>query len=530
MKTYNEMFNIKSVAEGKIWTMEQELFKALVYVPNNDIPSEINLGVDTPYLIILPEKEMTETEAVSFAEEKGFAKIAARTGGSVVFVTPNCNGGWEKADTELFKELIACTKIGPVYEDGVLINADRFGNNPTKYMIRGAIFKTILYAFGKSADYIAANLLTTINGQYLWGPGEITPCAVSLERLNVMPVIDRPDIPIVSINNSDEIDNLLFEKCDNVYVEEEADYVCSYDEFLWEFKRWCGNLEEEPDYEDLDMICGYGVETVKTSPDNTGEFAGTSEHQVGYMVWYNKGLMEKGPAPTVIASHGGGDSCLYIAKVSGWWEIAHDYDFLLIAIENHTSVSATENMELIEKLKKKYNIDEKRLYATGFSMGGCKTWDFCQEYPEHFAALAPMDATFDRDMNFFGKPAFRVNREVEVPVFYAGGEITPLPELPFQAKKCVDRIKYVFDINKIVTQYDIEFEDKDSWANPIWGIDGDRVEKIYDESRDSTLTINYFTSTDGVERTALASVSGQGHECRKHTCEQAWLFMSKFTK
>ena len=30
-------------------------------------------------------------------------------------------------------------------------------------------------------------------------------------------------------------------------------------------------------------------------------------------------------------------------------------------------------------------------------------------------------------------------------------------------------------------------------------------------------------------RTALASVSGQQHECRMHSCENAWKFVSQFT-
>ena len=77
---------------------------------------------------------------------------------------------------------------------------------------------------------------------------------------------------------------------------------------------------------------------------------------------------------------------------------------------------------------------------------------------------------------------------------------------------------------------DVQYDARDQWENPILGINGDRVERIYDPSRDSTLSIHYFTSRDGVERTAFASVSGQAHECREHTCEHAWQFMSKFSK
>ncbi len=524
------MYEVRTLETGKVWNLDRDLFSATVYVPNNDVPGDvINLGMDTPYLIVLPENKLSDEEVADFAENTGLAKIASKTGGSVVFVTPNCDGGWDKADVSVFQDLIAQSRIGAVYKDGVLINIDRFHQRPTEYFIRGAIFKTFVYGVGKSADYVARNLLTKVEGQYLWGPGEITPAAVTLEGLSVVPKPDRRDIPVVSVGNSEEINAALHEGCDHICVVDEADYEWTYSEFLWKYKRWCGTLGEDPDYEALGMVNEYGYETVKTDAYNYGEFQGTTEHKVGYMVWYNKGLLDNGPVPTLIASHGGGDSALYIAKVSGWWEIAHKYNFLLIAVENHTSVTATETVELIDKIKAKYNIDEKRIYASGFSMGGCKSWDFCQEYPEKFAALAPMDATFEVGLNLFGKPAPRTNTEVMVPIFYTGGEITPLPELPFQAEKCTDRIRYTFALNKAKTKYDVDFEKQDVWADPIWGISGDRVDKIYDESRDATLTINYFESEDGVERIALGSISGQGHECRKHTCEQAWLFMSKFT-
>ena len=76
----------------------------------------------------------------------------------------------------------------------------------------------------------------------------------------------------------------------------------------------------------------------------------------------------------------------------------------------------------------------------------------------------------------------------------------------------------------------LKFEDKEHWADPNYGIPGDRVEKIPDESRGSVLTVNYYNSTDGVCRTALASVSGQVHECRHHTNENAWKFISQFSR
>lgn len=524
------MYEVKNVKNGKYYEVEGKLFTAQVYVPDNDLPGEIiNFGYNAPYLMVFAESKKSEAEIVEYSISSGLAGIAAKHDAGVSFVYP-VSGDWSKENAELFKEIIANSKIGPVYKDGVLINKDRFGQRPTTYAIRGAIFRTYLYGEGKAADYLANNLMTTVNGEYLWGPGEITPVALCLKNLSGGFKIDRRDIPVISVNNSDTVNGVLTQSVDHLLVKEAFDYADDYENFLKKYIRWCGNLVVEPDFDEIGVVEEYGVEEVKTSSDNSGEFSGTQSHKIGYMAWYNKGLFDGGKVPLVMVSHGGGDSALHIAKVSGWWEIAHKYNFLLVAVENHTSVTATETVELLERIKEKYPIDETRMYASGFSMGGCKSWDMLQEYPDIWAALAPMDATFEVGLNLFGKPAIKVNDNISVPVFYAGGEITPLPELPFQAEKCLDRISYLFKVNRVVSEYNISLENVDDWKNPIWGIDGDRVEKFYDASRDSVLTVNYFASDDGVERTALASISGQGHECRQHTCEQAWLFMSKFTK
>jgi hypothetical protein len=264
----------------------------------------------------------------------------------------------------------------------------------------------------------------------------------------------------------------------------------------------------------------------------------------------------------LLAFHGGGDNAFYISYISGWANIAHRHDFLLVSIEHHLNSTATEMTALIEKLKEKYNIDTTRIYCSGFSMGGCKSWDFIAEHPSYLAAAAPMDATFEMGVNVFGQPSpYEFNTTVPVPVFYAGGEITPLPELPFQAQKCLDRIKYILeldgsvaasenpdttaadnvkeavkkgissDLSKGITRkYDAVFADKDNWVNKIWGINGDESYRTFDLSKKAVLTIEIFKNGEGKCYNALASISGQAHECREHTCENAWRFMSNFRR
>ena len=77
-----------------------------------------------------------------------------------------------------------------------------------------------------------------------------------------------------------------------------------------------------------------------------------------------------------------------------------------------------------------------------------------------------------------------------MPVFYVGGEDTPLPELPFQEAVNMNRMAYT-ERKQGKTQYNVRYEERDSWINPIWGIDGDVICKAKDDVRGSVLTMHF---------------------------------------
>jgi len=523
---------VKVLPDGaKYWEAKYDLFYLKAYIPVSSIDGEaLNYGFRAPLLLVFEENMQDMEKAVDFAKNSGLANIAAAVDSSVLFIYPTCEDGWKNADVELYRSLISQIKMNPYYEDGLAKITDFFTGEFKGYFIRGAIFRADIYSFGASADYVAENLLQKVEGEYLWGPGEITPAMCSMERLSVVPNVERTDIGVLSVANSDVI-NSAFDSCQNLLIRDKAEYEKDFKSFVRKFKMWCGNMEIEPDFDEIGMIEEAGVTIVKTSDDHRGRYKGTEEHKVGYFAYYNKDLFNNGPVPLLIGFHGGGDSSMYLTFVAGWYEIAHRYGFLFVSVENHQDVTATEAVSLIEVLKERYNIDEHRIYATGFSMGSGKTWDLYQEYPEILAGIAPCSALFPVKDNPFGKSLKDgINMTVPVPVFYSGGEKSHLPELPFQAETCLDRAKYVAEVNKLKADFDVAFEDKDYWADKIWGVVPDRSEKFYDGSRDSYLTVNYYDSEDGVCRTALASVSGQIHECRHHSCENAWKFISKFTR
>lgn len=516
---------------GKYWEHEYEKFFLKAYIPANDLDGQtLNYGFRAPLLLVFEENRQSRDEAVDFARESGLAEIAASVDSSVLFVYPTNEGGWENATEELYASVIAEVKMDPCYSDGMVALTDFFTREFRGYFIRGAIFRADIYSFGRSADYVARNLLKTIQGEYLWGPGEITPAMCSMQNLSVIPRPERRDIGILSVGNSKEVNDALLD-CRHLLIKSEPDYRADFHSFVRKFKMWCGNQNLEPDFEAMNMTEEAGSTVVKTSPDNRGAFKDTAEHKVGYFAYYNRDIFDKGPAPLVLGFHGGGDSSMFFTFVSGWYEIAHKYGFLFVSLENHMNVTATEAAEVIEHLKRRYSVDEHRIYATGFSMGSGKTWDMFQQYPQIFAGLAPASALFPvRNNPFSPLPEDRLNTTVPVPIFYSGGEKSHLPELPFQADSGLERIRYAAQVNRLKAKFDINSEEKEKWADPIWGEPGDRVEKIYDESRDSTLTVHYYDSEDGVCRTAFASIDNQQHEYRRHTGEQAWKFISQFTK
>ncbi|MCD8018373.1 MAG: prolyl oligopeptidase family serine peptidase [Clostridiales bacterium] len=125
-----------------------------------------------------------------------------------------------------------------------------------------------------------------------------------------------------------------------------------------------------------------------------------------------RGCTEK--VPLVLYLHGVGCVPLYGAEQSNWHDVADKEGFIVVypaaTRENCWNIFRLPNLAddfsfilaLIEHMKAVYPIDGRRIYISGFSMGGMMTHALANTYPEVFAAAAPCNAFH---MSRYGDPA-----------------------------------------------------------------------------------------------------------------------------
>lgn len=88
---------------------------------------------------------------------------------------------------------------------------------------------------------------------------------------------------------------------------------------------------------------------------------------------------------------------------------------------------------LIDAIAERYNVDRSRIYLTGLSMGGFGTWALAAEYPEKFAAIAPICG---------GGDPRTAPRLKDIPVWVFHGAKDPVVPLA-ASQRMVDALKAV---------------------------------------------------------------------------------------
>ena len=158
------------------------------------------------------------------------------------------------------------------------------------------------------------------------------------------------------------------------------------------------------------------------------------EIKIDYLIHLPKNYKkEANPFPLMVFLHGAGERGDDLEKVKMWGppklaEKDENFPYIMISPQCPegdwwSSLTQIENLyTLITTISDKYNVDKTRVYLTGLSMGGYGTWALACEYPELFAAIAPICGG--------GQP--RLTRKItEIPTWVFHGakdEVVPISE------------------------------------------------------------------------------------------------------
>lgn len=167
----------------------------------------------------------------------------------------------------------------------------------------------------------------------------------------------------------------------------------------------------------------------------------TKDLNCKYLLFLPEGLSKKKQGwPLILFLHGAGErgDDLNQVRKHGPPKIVEkqkDFPFIVVSPQCPKDDWWTDKVEvlinLLDDIVARYNVDTERIYLTGLSMGGYGSWALASDYPERFAAVAPICGGGNRIM------AFRL-KDVPVWAFHgAKDSVVPLQ----QSKEMVAAIK-----------------------------------------------------------------------------------------
>lgn len=119
--------------------------------------------------------------------------------------------------------------------------------------------------------------------------------------------------------------------------------------------------------------------------------------QLNYLLYLPPGYEKEKDKkwPLMLFLHGAGESGsnLNNVKKHGPPKLAEkkDFPFILVSPQAPKFGWDVEALNaLLDEIVKDYRVDTKRVYLTGLSMGGYGSWALAGQYPERFAAVAPI--------------------------------------------------------------------------------------------------------------------------------------------
>jgi predicted peptidase len=119
--------------------------------------------------------------------------------------------------------------------------------------------------------------------------------------------------------------------------------------------------------------------------------------EIRYLLYKPKEYTGDNPFPLMIFLHGAGErgDDLEIIKLHGPPNLIDqggEFPFIIASpqVAEGEWWSPSTVIWVLQDVKSKLNVDSKRVYLTGLSMGGYGTWEIAIKHPQLFAAIAPI--------------------------------------------------------------------------------------------------------------------------------------------
>lgn len=164
--------------------------------------------------------------------------------------------------------------------------------------------------------------------------------------------------------------------------------------------------------------------------------------------------------PLIMFLHGAGErgNNLEVVKKHGPPKMiaqGKSFDFIIVSPQCPNDMWWPEKTDLLitllDEIEAKYKVDTDRVYLTGMSMGGFGTWTLAIEYPNRFAAIAPICGGSERYLGY---------RLKKVPVWaFHGAKDNTVPLV--RSQEMVDAVKKAGGDAKLTVYPEAEH---DSWT------------------------------------------------------------------